>query len=60
LVWTYEDQVVVLGNSIEPIHFGPSDSRLTELNSGIYSYVIEVSNSDGQKVKGKQKMMIVK
>jgi hypothetical protein len=60
LVWTYEDQVVVLGNSIEPIRFGPSDSRLTELNSGIYSYVIEVSNSDGQKVKGKQKMMIVK
>ncbi len=60
LVWTYEDQVVVMGNTIEPIRFYESDSRISELKSGLYSYLVEVSNSDGEKVKGQQKMMIVK
>lgn len=60
LVWTYEDKATVLGNSIEPIHFDQSNTRLSQLKSGIYSYVMEVSNQKGEKVKGQQKMMIVK
>lgn len=60
LVWTYESQATVLGNTIEPIYFDESDILISQLQSGIYTYTIEVSNQDGQKVKGKQKMMIVK
>lgn len=60
LVWSYENQATVLGNTIEPINFNESDILISQLQSGIYIYTLEVSNEEGQKVKGKQKMMIVK
>lgn len=60
IVWTYEDVVTILGNTIEPIYIDQSDLLISQLKSGIYSYTLEVSNNEGQKVKGQQKLMIVK
>jgi len=60
IVWSYENPVTVLGNTIEPLYLDESNILMSQMQSGIYSYTIEVSNQEGQKVKGKQKMMIVK
>lgn len=59
-VWSYQGKVTVLGNSIEPISLNQANIGISQLQSGIYSYALEVSNQEGQKVKGQQKMMIVK
>jgi hypothetical protein len=60
LVWTYDDKVLVMGNSIEPISFERSNARIGFLTTGIYYYTLEVSNIEQQSVLVKQKMMIVK
>ena len=60
LVWQYENKVNVLGNSIEPISWNPQQDGLQNIKSGIYTYSIEIVNSEGQKVNQQQKMMLVK
>jgi len=59
-IWTYEETVIVLGNSIEPIRFTKADQNIGYLRTGLYSYVLEVQNKEGQKVFQKQKLVIVK
>lgn len=59
-VWQYDNPVNVLGTSIEPINWNPRQDAVQNLKSGIYTYTIEISNSEGQKVKQQQKMMLVK
>lgn len=60
IIWTYESKVNVLGNSIEPIHFETGDQSISNLKTGVYSYVLEVQNKEAQKVFQKQKLLIVK
>ena len=60
LIWTYENNVIVLGNSIEPIRFEDGDQLLSHLKTGVYSYVMKVENNKDQIDFQKQKLLIVK
>lgn len=59
-IWTYEQEVTVLGNSIEPITITAGDQAISNLKTGVYSYILEASNSKDEKVYEKQKMVLVK
>lgn len=59
-IWTYEKEVAVLGNSIEPIAITTGNQSLPSLKTGVYSYLLEATNSKGEKVHQKQKLVVVK
>lgn len=59
-IWTYEQEVNVLGNSIEPIAITTGDQAVSSLKTGVYTYVLEATNSNGDKVHQKQKLVVVK
>lgn len=56
-VWQYDNKANVIGNSIEPIGINQSD---ISLKTGLYTYLLDVKNKEGQKVQQKQKMIVVK
>jgi len=57
-VYSFENEVVVLGNSIDPITLEANNMNLN--NPGLYTYLLEVKNSKGQTIQQKQKMIVVK
>ena len=59
-IWTYEKEVAVLGNSIEPIGLTAGNQAVSSLKTGLYTYILEVTNSNNEKVHQKQKMIVVK
>ncbi len=59
-IWTYQEKVSVLGNSVEPIAITTGDQTVSSLKTGLYNYILEVTNSDGDKVHQKQKLVVVK
>lgn len=59
-VWNYQERVAVLGNSIEPIAISAGDQHISNLKTGLYTYLLEATNSKGQKVTQKQKLIVVK
>lgn len=59
-IWTYQQEAEVLGNSIEPIAITSGKQAVSSLKTGLYTYILEVTNSQGDKVHQKQKLVIVK
>ncbi len=57
-IYSFEAEVLVLGNSIEPIQLDMNDLNLNQ--SGLFAYIIEVKNKQGQTVQQKQKFIVVK
>ncbi len=60
LIWQIEEQAIVTGNTVNPISLENGRVMVNEIKSGLYSYIIEVTNSEGQKVNEQQKLMIIK
>ncbi len=60
LVWQIEKQATVIGNTVEPINMAEGNSFGNQINTGVYTYILEATNSEGQKVKEQQKLLIIK
>jgi len=61
LIWNHQEDVIVAGNTIEPIVLSIDDSHLsTNIKTGVYTYIMEITNHEGQKIQQKQKLIVVK
>jgi hypothetical protein len=59
-VWSHEQEALVLGNTIQPIVWDVNNSPISNIKTGVYTYVLEITNNEGQRVQQKQKLIVVK